>query len=592
MVALKLEQFGGMIPAVDSRLLPPNNAELSQNTWVYSGALEGLPRMTAVHTMTDPSKKKAFRIPKQKYGKSSIDDSYWLELTAVDTDVIASPAVNDDYERFYWAGLGTVPRYNTKARIATNSASYKLGIPAPTAAPTVSVTGGGTQTETRAYVYTWVSAYGEEGPPSPATLTVGAVTGAWSITTTVPGTSGDERNLAFVNIYRTITGSTGSTTYYYVGQMGIGQTVYVDNSDSVTVSGNNILSSTMWYEPPSDLEGLVTMPNGIVAAWRANEIWFCEPYRPHAWNPSYTLAVDAEIVGLGVFGQSLVVCTTISPYVVSGVNPASMSLSKLATNEPCLSRGSIVSTPTGVVFASPNGLIRCSPGQSNNVTSAMITKNLWLDEKNFLNVSSLRAALLGSQYYCWSIGSSAVFSSAFETTAFQQLDFTSTQVGAAIEVGDSRIAYTRLYSATPTDNCFADVWTGEVFVMRNGVVYWLDLDPSRSKEPYIWRSKILETPTMENFGAMRIWFNTYADSPTLNPVQNTNLVQTLADDQWGLVRFYADDRLVFTRELRKSGELFRLPSGFKAYIWQVEIEARVKVYIIELGESAKELARA
>ena len=84
-------------------------------------------------------------------------------------------------------------------------------------------------------------------------------------------------------------------------------------------------------------------------------------------------------------------------------------------------------------------------------------------------------------------------------------------------------------------------------------------------------------------------FSTFKDTPELNPVPNTNPVQTLAADQWGLARVYADGKLRFTRELRSSGAMFRLPSGFKAQFWQVEIEARVKVLSIELATSAKEL---
>ena len=88
---------------------------------------------------------------------------------------------------------------------------------------------------------------------------------------------------------------------------------------------------------------------------------------------------------------------------------------------------------------------------------------------------------------------------------------------------------------------------------------------------------------------MRIYFSTFSDTPTLNPVPNTNPVQTLAADQWGLARLYADGVLCFTRELRKSGDLFRLPSGFKATFWQVEIEARVQINSVEIATSAKEL---
>ena len=590
MVALKIQNFGAMIPAVDGRLLPQNNAELSQNTWLYSGALEGLPVATEAHTLANPTALKAFRVPYQKFGKDNIPDSFWLEFTSREIDVVASPVVGDTHDRYYWAGVGTVPRYNTRARIANGDPSYLLGIPAPTTAPGVSPTGGTGPSETRAYVYTWVSTYGEEGPPSPPTSATGNADGTWNLTVTAPGAAATDRSLATVRVYRTITGSSGSTTYYYVDEFAIAGTAYADTEPTVTVTGNGVLNSLYWTEPPSDLEGIVTMPNGMLAGWRANEVWFCEPYRPHAWPAIYTIAVEGAIVGLGVIGQSLIVCTTISPYTVSGVNPASMAVSKIATVEPCLSRGSIVSTPRGVVYASQNGLVVAAPGSAQVITKNLITKNLWLDRTNYLNATTLRAALLGDAYYCWGATADGCFEeTAFETTAFLQEDFTGSYSGALIDIGDARVGYTKLDQSAPVENCWQDPWTGEVLTIRDGKIYWLDLDPTRSRQPYMWKSKVFETPNQRNFGAMRIYFSTYSDSPTLNPVPNAALVQSLAADQYGLVRIYCDGVHRYTREIRTPGEIFRLPSGFKATYWQIEIEARVKVFSIELASTPTEL---
>jgi hypothetical protein len=47
--------------------------------------------------------------------------------------------------------------------------------------------------------------------------------------------------------------------------------------------------------------------------------------------------------------------------------------------------------------------------------------------------------------------------------------------------------------------------------------------------------------------------------------------------------------LVSAQEIRVPGELHRLPSGFKASFWQIEIEARVKVKSFQMATSVKEL---
>lgn len=599
MVALKLQNFGGMIPAVDPRLLPQTNAELSTNTWLYNGALEGLPEPVPVHTMVSPTAIKVFRIPFQKFGKDNIPDSYWLEFQTTDVDVVTSPTASDSFERYYWAGLGMAPQYNTKARIEVAATPFKLGIPAPTTAPGVIVSGGAAPTETRAYVYTWVSGFGEEGPPSPPQVVTGNANGTWDLTLSSPGAAATDRNLTDTRIYRTITGSSGSTTYYLVAEIAIGTTAYADTVPTVTVAGNNILQSTFWTEPPSDLQGMIAMPNGIIAGWRENEIWFCEPYRPHAWPVTYVVAVDSPVVGLGVMGQTLIVCTSVSPYAISGVNPATMSISRIATYEPCLSRGSIISTPNGVIYASQNGLILATPAGAANVSRNLISKDVWLDQENFLNVTNLKAAVLNNNnYYCWgAVGGDCFEPTAFELTAFLPTDFTGSYTGALLEVGDGRVGYTKLTSTLPTENCFTDQWTGEVLLIRNGQVLWLDMAPTRARSTYVWKSKVLETPNQRNFQAMRIYFNEppFADEGTF--------AQGWWDDadQWddtliwndgtsyGTVRLYSDGVFRWQRPLRRSGDLMRLPAGFKGTYWQIEVEASVEVYSIEMATGVKEL---
>lgn len=592
MVAVKLQNFGGMIPAMDAELLPPNHAAENRNSWLYTGALEGIRVFRPVHTLVNLDTRRVYRIPLQSLGKENIPDSFWMEFPVLDVDVINSPTIDDTFERFYWAGQGIAPQYNTRARIINGDPAFVLGVPAPEVAPGVSVTGGAAPVETRAYVYTYVSAYGEESAPSPAILTSGNASGTWDVTVTDPDAGVlAGRNLDAIRIYRTVTGSAGATSFFFVAEIALGVGTYADTSDTVTVTGNRVLETTFWNPPPTDLAGMTSLPNGNIAGFRNNEIWFCEPYRPHAWPSIYTVAVEFPIMGLGVIGQSLIVCTTSNPYSISGINPANMSMSKISAIEPCTSRGSIVSTPNGVVYASPNGLAVAVPGSVQVVTRNLITNDLWADPEQFLNISTLRAASIGNAYYAWGTEVPGCFDpGCFEPTTFLQGDFLGAYQGALIDVSDARIGYTKLVTDDPMANCFTDYWTGEVLVIRDGMVQWLDLDVSQTRGPYLWRSKIMETPNQRNFGAMRIYFRTYADTPPLNPVRNTSQVQPeLAADQWGLLRLYADDRLVYVREIRESGEIFKLPSGFKATFWQIEVEARVRINSIEIASTAKEL---
>ena len=152
------------------------------------------------------------------------------------------------------------------------------------------------------------------------------------------------------------------------------------------------------------------------------------------------------------------------------------------------------------------------------------------------------------------------------------------------------MAFNILTSPTPIINVMTDAWSGEVFIIRDGNTEWIDIgDSSAVRDPYLWRSKIFQAEDKKNFVAQKIYFNIPPWAPDLNPVPNADLVQTLAADQWGLVRCYADGRLVHTRELRESGEQMRLPSGFKADYWQWEIEARVEVKSLQAATTTDEL---
>ena len=81
-----------------------------------------------------------------------------------------------------------------------------------------------------------------------------------------------------------------------------------------------------WVAPPSDLKGLVAMPNGIMAGFSGNNICFSEPFFPHAWPIRYRLATNFSIVSMGRYGQTLIVTTKGFPYAVVGARPDSANL--------------------------------------------------------------------------------------------------------------------------------------------------------------------------------------------------------------------------------------------------------------------------
>jgi uncharacterized repeat protein (TIGR02059 family) len=137
MVALRINVFGGMIPIQDDRLLPDGGAALAENTWMYSGALDGMKSPRLVRNLVNPAATRVYRIPSDPYSGDTFNTSVWMEFQDIDVEVLRAPVRDDSYRRFYWVGPNTVPTYNTYSRIATGNSAYKLGIPAPGSAPNV-----------------------------------------------------------------------------------------------------------------------------------------------------------------------------------------------------------------------------------------------------------------------------------------------------------------------------------------------------------------------------------------------------------------------------------------------------------------------
>jgi hypothetical protein len=524
MATIKLSAFSGMVPAIDDRLLPVNNASFAQNAWLYSGAISAFNRPKTVYTAASTTIGKVYRIPNQFTDAEHIQDSIWLEFQEADTDIIKSSVVGDVYDRYYFAAAGVIPKYNTKQRIDDDDPAFYLGVPAPTVAPGLTHAGGTGSAQTRSYVITYLSAYSEEGPPSPPVTVTGRTDGTWTLTWT-PYVDAN-RNITSVRIYRTVTSSQGVTSYFFVTEVPMSPGSYADTALDAAISSNDILGSSSWFPPPSDLEGWVTLPNGIIAGWREQEIWFSEAYRPHAWPPEYALSVEYNIVGLGVYGQTLIVCTEGYPSAITGINPASMSMAKISSFEPCVSRGSIVSAPEGVYYASPNGLILAAQGQFNNVTKAVITKDKW---QELVSLSTFRAARLGSAYYAWGTARLGMFEpTAFDADAFEQSDYTGAYNGIFVDPTNLE-AISTLYNPVPVTSVFNDPWSGEVFTLRNGSVEWIDVTANNTiHETALWRSKVFQTDYKQNFQAAKVFFSVPENTPADPvPVDITTSIQQL-----------------------------------------------------------------
>ena len=264
--------------------------------------------------------------------------------------------------------------------------SRNLGIPAPTQAPGVALVplvadeDPDVAKEEHAWVYTWVSDLGEEGPPSPASIhaaraydvdgNIQSVT--LTMATGVTGPYGINRK----RIYRTAIGSDGTTEFLFLTEIQASAATYTDSALGSTLG--ELLPSTTWDPPPDDMEGLIGLPNGVLAGFRGRDLLLSEPYQGHAWPTDYIQVADYEIVGLGSFGTTVVVLTKGRPYLLLGSHPGASSLVAMELDQACVSKRSIARIgQQGVVYASPDGLVRVGPGGGEIISRDSYTLKEW-----------------------------------------------------------------------------------------------------------------------------------------------------------------------------------------------------------------------
>lgn len=618
MAGFKLENFQGLIPRLSDRLLPSSAATVAENVKLLSGELRGYRdiRQEADFTAEAFTVRRVYRVPDTS-GFNYADS--WLTFDSRDVDVVRSPVINDSFNRYYWAndqrtpGSGR-PMYNTEDRIHADDPPFFLGVSRPTAAPVVTSAGG--STFTRAYVYTFVSAYGEEGQPSDADLKTGDA-GSWtidSLETSVPDSA--NKNITDKNIYRTVPGQ-NSSLFFFVAQVSLATTSYVDTDDDDVVALNNVLESQDWAEPPLTIEGWTLMPNGYLVAWDKRRLLMSEPYRPHAWPVKYELALDFEIVAMGVWGSTLVIGTKSQPSLGRGTSPAAFVLQKLDEVEPCLSRRGMVSTSAGVYYPSQNGLILVSGAGLRLITQDTFTREEWAE----FNPELIFATQLGLEY----------------------IAFNSASTGFIFNPTEPGIKFIELNQFTNIEGIETDRYTGNVLILKDNRAFNWD-PPGAIRLFYQWKSKLFQLAKPINLGAFKVSFDTEQDDVSqdtlatllpynqdrfsvgtlntlgghaINSVQNpgqldgtSGLINWLDGEmrtplggsplfplnslllQTSVVRIIVYSRRTVVLDLVIPGEqTIRIPSGFKSDLWQFEVISNTNVFSIQVATSPKELAK-
>lgn len=561
MVGIALTNFRGRIPRRSNRLLPDNYATYASDVKLYSGELRGMRSPVLVHDFNDGQDfKKAFRL------RRADGTEVYYRTSNGEFELLRSPLINDAFDRWYQFEPGEPPKVITFTEVLNGNPASNLALPKPDNAPVLSATDGTDISEERAYVYTYVTDWGEETEPSPPSVvkvtTDGSVDLSGFYNSPAPSVSG--RTLSFVRIYRTVTGS-NSTRFHFVADVNYGDATYTDNTPKSEVALNDLL--TRYHEaPPDGLQGARPHPSGALVAFKDRDVYFSEPYLPHSWPSKWRLSLPDPIVALEVVNQEVVVLTTGRPVVLYGANPESIGMLVMPNPVPCYGYNSVVSTPMGVFFASRDGLARITPNGVSIATEPLMTKEEW--QQDYFH-EDLYAVYYDGKYMAVGYGETEGF--VFEMSGGEPSIFSVTGLPAG------------------TTTFFKDTYNGRVLMGYTDQIW--EWDSHTGKEvPYKWTSKefYLEDPV--DFWAIQVeleeqvdlWVS--ADSPMYSPSLTYAGSIDLAKEV--LFRAWGDGQLVYEGVI-PNREQRNMPGGDKATVWQFEIEGQCRVHRVTITETGK-----
>lgn len=455
-------------------------------------------------------------------------------------------------------------------------------------------------TQTRSYVYTWYTLWGEESIPSPVStalyLKEGQVVSLSGLPAVWPvGYSGVYQTTGMVlRIYRTVP-TTNGTYFYRLGTVPLGTTTFTDNIAVTTLSST--LPSTNYDQPSASMVGVKAIHNGMLVGFFGNTVCFSEPGQPHAWPISYRINLDSPIVALGNFGTSLVIATDKNPWFVQGSSPQGMSKFRMDYVLPCVSKRSMVNMGYGVAYSSPGGLAI----YSSQTGGASLTKYVhdWDTWKTGVSSKTLVAGYYNDKYFACDATSSFIF---------QKDD----------QIGGYLTAASQTFTATYYNSTTANFY----YVFGTDIYLWDDL-----AQPYgtvDWKSKVMVTKDYQNLGAARVIADyDYAGGNTAVVIANTvttnqNQVLISSNTAGGgfgttainvvplagsliksllplanVVTFtlYANKVQVFTGSVT-SNDIFRLPSGYRTDTYEIRVTSNTRVRAIHAGETPQGLKTA
>lgn len=546
MAVLRFAGFAGENRAIEPKLLPETVCTVSRNQKPGRGDLRSWKTPTTVATV--PSGRSTI----YRMGRDVNSDSqYWLSWTSV-VHAVRGFSATDTTEQTFFTGDGAPKFTDNLALDGTDpqvnpAVTRPMGIPAPLAAPSAVGSDSGATNPTKEsyfYVYTYVNDLGWESAPSPVSNEVERDVLGSTLISGFSSVPAGNYNIATIRIYKTQTGT--NTNFYFLREIAVGTASTTDDNRSL----GELLETTTWLPAPgvptggslntteANLSHLTALWNGMMAGITGKSVRFCEPYAPYAWPAAYDIIPpDGTPVGLGVFGQSLVVLTTGRPLIVAGSSPESMDQQPVEMPQGCVSARSIASMGNGVAWASEDGLCWIGAGGARVLTQGIMLREDWQ--------ALVPSSIIGRMY---------------EGLYFGSYDDGNGRKGFFINPNDPQGIY---FMNTGYSAMYFDELKDQLYVLSNSNVQKWDAGVAMT---YRVVSKTFKQPYPINYAAAEVIASAY-------PVT---------------FRLYADGVLKHTQTVT-SRDPFRLPSGFRAFDYQIELEGTNAIQGVAVATSMEEL---
>lgn len=535
MSVIRLAGFYGANQALTPKALPEGVGTISLNQYPGRGDLRPIPAPSAVATAAASGYNTIYRM-----GRDAASDTLtwigWINVIHAVRGFLAA----DTTERTYYTGDG-VPKWTDNIKYLT--APRLLGVPPPTSSLLLSASGGvSTTTETRVYTTTFVTDAEEESTRGPIsariTCKIDDVVTIGSLDAFPAGSYGLGQKR---RIYRSQQGSSGAGSFLFVQEI---MATLASTTDSVaSASLGEPLPSETWLQPPSNLKHLTGMWNGMMAGISDGAVRFCEPFLPYAWPAAYEIIpTDGKPVALATFGQNLVVLTSNRPRVVTGGTPEALDDQPIEFRQACVSARSAVSLGHGVVYACPDGLAYIGAGGTKVLTEGIMLREDW----QALGPTTI----IGTQYQGLYIGfymSGGAYSKGFTIDPRNPQGIYFYDFGYPVAHFDDINSALYVLSGTSIQKWHAGTALTATF-----------------------RSKVFRQP---------------------KPVRAFSCAEVVADAYPVTFKLYADGALKHT-ETVASRAAFRLPSGYIAMDYQIEIVTANPVQGVVMANSMDELAQA